>query len=121
MATRTSGGTWRQGVDRGAFLRGAAKLAGAATALGLGVDEWGGGLDTEAAGLGGALTFWNLAADGYEGPDKAGFLDLFRRRYPQVQLKAQYVPWDPYLQKILTLSAAGNAPDLYFASIAWIY
>jgi multiple sugar transport system substrate-binding protein len=106
-------------MDRGAFLRGAAKLAGAATALGLGAE--GTGRAARAAGLNGALTFWNLAADGYEGPDKAGFLDLFRKTYPQVQLKAQYEPWDPYLQKILTLSAAGTAPDLYFASIAWIY
>lgn len=121
MVRRTSGDSWRQGVDRGAFLRGAAKLAGAATVLGMGAEGLGALHGAEAADINGQLTFWNLAADGYEQPDKAGFLDLFRKRYPQVGLKAQYVPWNPYLQKILTLSAAGTAPDLYFASISWIY
>src|SRR5262249_4498803 len=119
---RSGHGRWGS-MDRATFLRGAGTVAGAAATLGLGADGLGAarGATAEAAGPGGSLTFWNLAADGYEQPDKVGFLDPFRKRYPQVQLKVQYVPWDPYLQKVLTLSAAGNAPDLYFASISWIY
>jgi hypothetical protein len=97
MATRTSDDPWERTVDRGALLRGAGKLAGAGAALGLGAADLSLGLPAEAAGLGGPLTFWNLAADGYEQPDKVGFLDLFRKTYPQVQLKVQYVPWAVYL------------------------
>lgn len=121
MTMRTSGYGWQRDIDRGAFLRGTGKLTAAAAALGLGIEGLDAGALAEAAGLSGSLTFWNLAADGYERPDKVGFLDPFRKRYPQIQLKVQYVPWNPYLQKILTLSAAGNAPDIYFASISWIY
>lgn len=120
MVKHTSNIAWGRAIDRGGFLRGAAKLAGAAAALGLSVDGWNPAAPTEAASLGGSLTFWNLAADGYEQPDKVGFLDPFRKRYPQVHLTLQYVPFAPYLQKILTLSAAGSAPDVYFASISWI-
>src|SRR5205085_5689110 len=121
MAMQTFDDAWQRNMDRGRFLRRAAKLATAATALGLGAEGLSFGPLIEAAGMSGQLTFWNLAADGYEQPDKVGFLDPFRTSYPQVHLKVQYVPWQVYLQKILTLSAAGAAPDVYFASISWIY
>jgi multiple sugar transport system substrate-binding protein len=121
MAMQLFDDAWQRSMDRGSFLRGAAKVAAGVTALGLGVEGVSFGPLAEAAGMSGPLTFWNLAADGYEQPDKVGFLDPFRNSYPQVHLKVQYVPWQVYLQKILTLSAAGTAPDVYFASIAWIY
>src|SRR3954467_1555013 len=101
MAMQAFDDAWQRSMDRGRFLRGAAKLAGAATALSLGAEGLSFGPLAEAAGMSGQLTFWNLAADGYEQPDKVGFLDLFRQRYPQVHLKVQYVPWNPYLQKVL--------------------
>src|SRR5919199_3519873 len=121
MTMQTCDDAWQRSMDRGRFLRGAATVAAGATALGLGAKGLSFGPLAEAARMSGQLTFWNLAADGYEQPNKAGFLDPFRRRYPQVHLQVQYVPWAVYLQKILTLSAAGNAPDVYFASIAWIF
>ncbi|MGQ9553363.1 MAG: ABC transporter substrate-binding protein [Anaerolineae bacterium] len=64
------------------------------------------------------ITYWSL--ENPEG-EKRGFVEPFEQSHPGVKVDYQNVPWDAYIQKYQSLSAAGQAPDVAFVSIAWIY
>jgi len=64
------------------------------------------------------IAYWSL--ENAEG-ERKGFIDPFEKAHPGVKVDAQIVPWDAYIQKYQSLSAAGQAPDVAFVSIAWIY
>jgi multiple sugar transport system substrate-binding protein len=50
-------------------------------------------------------------------PDENPMIDklivAFQEKYPNITWEAIYVPWDEYEPKLMTLYAAGTAPDVY--------
>lgn len=66
------------------------------------------------------ITFWH----GYN-PLETKTLDekvtpAFEKKFPNIKVKAQPVPYDEFHKKLLTAIAGGTAPDLIRADIIWV-
>ncbi len=66
------------------------------------------------------VVFWSTEGDNAFGNLERGLITPYRDQYPNVNLKWEEVPWDPYYDKYVTTSAAGQAPDIAFVSAGWI-
>ncbi len=75
-----------------------------------------GAVDAEAT----TIVYWALQGENGDDNLVRGVIDPFEAQYPDVKVDFQEVPWEGYYEKYQTLSAAGQAPDLAFASAAWI-
>ncbi|MFC7304337.1 ABC transporter substrate-binding protein [Streptomyces monticola] len=47
-------------------------------------------------------------------------IDVFERGHPKIRIKASFVGFDPYLQKVTTALAGGNPPDVLHVDYAWL-
>jgi multiple sugar transport system substrate-binding protein len=47
------------------------------------------------------------------------FDDLFMKRHPNIEVKAENTPWGEFLQKYTTQAAGGTSPDLLYTQFSW--
>lgn len=78
--------------------------------------ESGGAVEAEAT----TIVYWALQGENGDNNLVRGVIEPFEEQYTDVKVDFQEVPWEGYYEKYQTLSAAGQAPDLAFASAAWI-
>lgn len=64
-----------------------------------------------------ALRFWAL---GREGEVVQQLLPGFQRRYPEIKIEIQQVPWSAAHEKLLTAYVGGATPDLAQVGNTWI-
>lgn len=61
------------------------------------------------------LTIWhNFAGDDLRAKTVRSFIDQYKQDHPNVELDAQAIPPDGYRQRLSTVAAANEMPDLFF-------
>lgn len=72
--------------------------------------------------LSGTVTYWtayNTVSPEFEALTKE-VIPAFNKRYPNVKIDAQAIPYDDLRQKLLTAIAGGQTPDLLRSDIIWV-
>ncbi len=72
--------------------------------------------------LSGTVTYWtayNTVSPEFEALTNE-VIPAFNKRYPNVKIDAQAIPYDDLRQKLLTAIARGQTPDLLRADIIWV-
>ncbi|MGI6148472.1 MAG: sugar ABC transporter substrate-binding protein [Firmicutes bacterium] len=49
------------------------------------------------------------------------FIEPFQELYPHIEVQHEYVPFAEYWRKLMTMYAAGDAPDLMHMSVGYVY
>ncbi|MFO1430880.1 MAG: sugar ABC transporter substrate-binding protein [Candidatus Competibacteraceae bacterium] len=63
------------------------------------------------------IDFWAM---GREGEVVQELLPAFERRYPDIRVRVQQIPWSAAHEKLLTAYAGGTMPDLFQLGNTWI-
>ncbi|MCU0735903.1 MAG: extracellular solute-binding protein [Methylotetracoccus sp.] len=76
---------------------------------------WGCDLNKEHDGT--RVAFWAM---GREGEAVQAMLPEFRRRYPDIEISVQQIPWNAAHEKLLTAYVGGHLPDVFQLGNTWI-
>ncbi len=63
------------------------------------------------------LSFWAM---GVEGENVSKLIPEFEKRYPNIKVKVQQVPWTAAHEKLITAFASGTLPDIFQLGNTWI-
>ncbi|WP_116116292.1 extracellular solute-binding protein [Austwickia chelonae] len=94
----------------------------AVTACGGGNSGSGGsGSSAKAGDIKGELTWWDTSDATNEGPAYKELIDEFQKKYPNVKINYQSVPFAEAQNKFKTAAAAkSGAPDIFRSDVAWV-